>query len=624
MTDGEEVDQDTDPTRSDTDDDGFGDSDEIDAGSDPLDPDSTPENVGENDEEDDMTVDEDADDTEEESTEESEDDESLDEEESSDEQFFDEEGGELEEEASSMNDEDDDDDGLSDEEERELGTDPDSNDTDKDGFDDATEIKNGYDPLGKGKLTDSLRYRVRGGIYLAVEQHGEAWYIDPQNLLRYYLGRADAALELVRKRGIGITNADIAKIEIGILAVSSSEFALEHMGKIFLQVESHGEAWYVYPKDLKRYYLGSPEMMMQIMIQLGIGISNKDLNEIPIAHDSPLLPGEKSSPIEVNPQSKPQVLPTYDSLQLFSSGLFGKKIPATLAVDPKSSTYVQSFVQDGSLVFLHRTFTFPVYFADKNTKRVDIPLPCGSAWELGINKMKNVPIPDFAEASDDISGVTIPAGRCAEDVAADNNMVILDLDTRCEYDLWQARKVNGSWEASWGSGLSMDSDGIQPHGMSSRGSGFSFLGGVVWPNEFESGIHHAMVFSYPFTKAGGPVFPATDSDGEDTRAFAIPEGALVRLDPSVDISAFPARERAIAKAMQEYGMYLVDNGGESGIAIYGVDAKSAAVDPYGIGGESISLANIPLGRLQVMKLPPQDADFRSKLRPASNSCITYE
>src|SRR3989338_2191484 len=121
-------------------------------------------------------------------------------------------------------------------------------------------------------------------------------------------------------------------------------------------------------------------------------------------------------------------------------------------------------------------------------------------------------------------------------------MVILDLENRCEYDFWQARKVNGVWEASWGSGISLDGSGIQANGMSSRGSGFSSLAGLIWPDELKNGISHALIFAYPYTKSGGPVYPAPDSDGEDTNAFALPEGARVRLDPNFDISKLPPEE----------------------------------------------------------------------------------
>ena len=38
-----------------------------------------------------------------------------------------------------------------------------------------------------------------------------------------------------------------------------------------LQVEENGEAWYVYPDDLKKYYLGRPADAFGVMRELGLG-----------------------------------------------------------------------------------------------------------------------------------------------------------------------------------------------------------------------------------------------------------------------------------------------------------------------------------------------------------------
>lgn len=47
-------------------------------------------------------------------------------------------------------------------------------------------------------------------------------------------------------------------------------------GRIFLQVQDKGQAWYVYPPDSKRYYLGRPADAFDVMRKLGLGISEKD------------------------------------------------------------------------------------------------------------------------------------------------------------------------------------------------------------------------------------------------------------------------------------------------------------------------------------------------------------
>ncbi len=178
---------------------------------------------------------------------------------------------------------------------------------------------------------ESVAERSAGRILLQVESHGEAWYVNPDNLRRYYLGRPEDAFRIMREQGVGITNNDLNKIPIGLsdnpgedsdgdgLSDSLEEavgtdknkkdsdndsysdksevennynplgtgkllidnnFSLLNSGKIFLQVESHGEAWYINPEDNHRYFLGRPLDAFNIMRNFGLGITNTDLEKI--------------------------------------------------------------------------------------------------------------------------------------------------------------------------------------------------------------------------------------------------------------------------------------------------------------------------------------------------------
>jgi len=51
-------------------------------------------------------------------------------------------------------------------------------------------------------------------------------------------------------------------------------------GKILLDVSNNGEAWYVYPGDFHRYYLGTPNDAYDIMRNLSLGISNDNFFKI--------------------------------------------------------------------------------------------------------------------------------------------------------------------------------------------------------------------------------------------------------------------------------------------------------------------------------------------------------
>lgn len=61
-------------------------------------------------------------------------------------------------------------------------------------------------------------------------------------------------------------------------------------GMILLDVQRNGEAYYIYPDTLKGHYLGKPADAFEVMRSLGLGISNADLAEIPASTDSPMTP----------------------------------------------------------------------------------------------------------------------------------------------------------------------------------------------------------------------------------------------------------------------------------------------------------------------------------------------
>lgn len=120
--------------------------------------------------------------------------------------------------------------------------------------------------------------RLAGMILLNVEKNGEAWYVDPSDSKRHYLGRPDDAFNVMRKLGLGINEIEFSKIaEAGTGILGDEALARKLAGRIILQVEKKGEAWYIYPKDLKKYYLGRPEDAFAVMRKLGLGITQKDL-----------------------------------------------------------------------------------------------------------------------------------------------------------------------------------------------------------------------------------------------------------------------------------------------------------------------------------------------------------
>jgi hypothetical protein len=147
----------------------------------------------------------------------------------------------------------------------------------------------------------------------------------------------------------------------------------------------------------------------------------------------------------------------------------------------------------------------------------------------------------------------------------------------------------------------------------------------VMPYELRRGrIDHALLMSYPSTRAGGPVRPATESDGRTRGRSAMPEGARVQLDPSLDLDSLGLQgyERTIARALQVYGAYVGDTGG-NGISLYALNPASTPQNPYGtiLPDETYpSLAGIPFERMRVLRFGRQK---HSRPRVAPTGCARF-
>ncbi len=128
-------------------------------------------------------------------------------------------------------------------------------------------------PVFGGVKNTQAEINRSGYILLQVEDNGEAWYVYPKTQKRYYMGRPLDAFNLMRRVALGAKHDFIDSTKI---------FPNRLSGQILLDVEMNGEAYYIYPNDQRKYYLGRPADAFRIMRELGQGISNTGLSQIPI------------------------------------------------------------------------------------------------------------------------------------------------------------------------------------------------------------------------------------------------------------------------------------------------------------------------------------------------------
>jgi len=122
-------------------------------------------------------------------------------------------------------------------------------------------------------VDEALTKRLAGYILLQVESKGEAWYVNPLDGQRYFLAGPTNAFNLMRQFGLGVKHS----------VITAKTIDPKLKGRILIDTEDSGKAYYVHPQTSKLYYLGRPADALAVMRQVGLGISNKDLRQIKLA-----------------------------------------------------------------------------------------------------------------------------------------------------------------------------------------------------------------------------------------------------------------------------------------------------------------------------------------------------
>jgi hypothetical protein len=245
-------------------------------------------------------------------------------------------------------------------------------------------------------------------------------------------------------------------------------------------------------------------------------------------------------------------------------------------IDPRTPTYRSTLTATGrTLTSDVDQYTIGLYCITPTAPRTSIQLTgyysdylTGTRIGHGYAPtITNLPIP---------AGLTPPAG-------SDGQMVIWDQNAGIEYGFWQFAWKNGHATATNGYAIRTDttSPGRFADGLAGRGAGLPYLAGTVRPTEIATGrIEHALAFAYAYPSREH-TFPASKSDGKGTTGRDLPEGTRLQLDPTLtttDLTRLGVTPTGliIAKALQQYGMYVVDNSGSA--KVYLQDRTSAGWD----------------------------------------------
>lgn len=370
---------------------------------------------------------------------------------------------------------------------------------------------------------DDLLSRVKGFVLLQVESHGEAWYVNPVDGRRTYMPDGSAAYGIMRNLGLGISNTDLTSLLGGNISLRD-----RLMGRIVLQVEAHGEAYYINPKTSEVQYMKDGDAAYAIMRYDSLGITNADLAQIPVVGAASSSSGEVVS---------------ISGCQVFPADNAWNEDVSSLPVLSNSGTYVASI---GLTNHLHPDFgenqTYGIPFNVVDASQPAVPI----TWTAYGDESDPGPYP-------------IPP-NAKKETGSDGHVLVLQTGTCMLYELYNAEKNATGWSADSGAVWDLSSDKLRPEGWTSAdAAGLPILPGLVRYDEVAAGaVNHAIRFTASRTQ-NKYILPATHDAGSNDTSLP-PMGLRVRLKANYDISNLTGQALVIATAMKKYGLILADNG----------------------------------------------------------------
>lgn len=229
-----------------------------------------------------------------------------------------------------------------------------------------------------------------------------------------------------------------------------------------------------------------------------------------------------------------------------------------------------------------------------NTNQYSIPIYRVPADQPTVHVTLDAPVPALQQA---LNAVPIPANAVPAP-GTDSSLAIYQPSTDRTWEFWRARRAVDGWHARYGGAMqnvstnpgAYDSnswpgvDGSRQWAWGSTASSLPVVAGTITVDDLRSGhIRHALAAAAPQACAGVFSRPAQRTDGLSSAPDCLPEGAHLRLDPSLDVAhmGLPAITRMLAEAAQQYGIVIRDTTTNGPLVLYAEDPAPFGYDPYG-------------------------------------------
>ena len=259
------------------------------------------------------------------------------------------------------------------------------------------------------------------------------------------------------------------------------------------------------------------------------------------------------------PQTTPDAtassgLPSVGGCQIFPATNWWNTKIAHYPLNPNSANYIKTILTFSSSTHLHPDFgedpTYGIPFAVVPQNQKLVPMSFGYASESNHGPYPfpaNAPIEGGSNASGDRHVLVVQQGLCRL------------------YETWSSYPQHGgtSWNAGSGALFALTSNALRPRGWTSAdAAGLPILPGLVKCAEVKAGaINHALRVTFNHTQ-NGFILPARHFASSSSNPNYPPMGLRLRLKSSYDISHFNTVSKIILTAMQQYGMFVADNGSD--------------------------------------------------------------
>jgi hypothetical protein len=295
------------------------------------------------------------------------------------------------------------------------------------------------------------------------------------------------------------------------------------------------------------------------------------------------------------------------------TSFWNEAVPTGAPLDPSSAAVMGAFDKEVATTeqenkntpgILTTAWSVPIYTVPADQPNVKVTLE-GSSSKVKLQMAWDaVPLPPGAQ----------PAA------GTDKHLVVWQPSTDRLWEFWRLEKTEDGWQAAHGGAIEKASSNSGAYNSEAwagatrwwgaSASSLAVAGGLITLEDLERGeINHALAISIPNVRAGVYASPAQRTDGKSTSPLSLPEGAHLRLDPSLDLAALhlPRLTLMIAKAAQRYGIFVRDRAGN--MAFYAQDPIPIGTEPYTgahgyFEGKATGrlLASFPWSHLQLLKM----------------------